>query len=98
IELHAHHRPTVAQVTLRCERRCDPLPVASLPCLGEARHGARCRVLDSRRRRWFHPHLVEASERLVLAIEVEELDASDEAVGTEGPELNEPALEGADAD
>src|SRR5439155_11979853 len=50
------------------------------------------------RRRWLGGQLVEARERLDLALGVELLPARQEAVGSEDPEHEEVPLEGAAAD
>src|SRR5262245_1022220 len=92
IELQVHHRATVAQVILWWKGRGDALPVAGLPCFGPALHGTGRRVLDACRRKRLGRDLIEASEGLILAVDVEGLDSSDEAIGAEDPEHEERAL------
>src|SRR5262249_8393732 len=78
--------------------RTQTLPIVSLPRFAKPLSGPRPGVLDRFGRGRRDRHLVEAGERLVLPIGVEVLETRDAAVGSEGPQLKELALEGAAAD
>src|SRR5262249_60706314 len=80
--------------------RGDPIPVTRCPRVCETIHGPRRRVLDARGPRhggrFFGAalaELVEAGERLGLAVNVELLPARDEAVRPKGPESEVGPLE-----
>src|SRR6266571_6921320 len=94
IELEAHHLAPVHAPESRCEARGDAVPVACLPRLPEAVPGPRRRVRDAGGRRRPGRQLVEAGERLVVAISIEDLVARQQAIASEDPEPEERSLIG----
>src|SRR5436309_14595380 len=89
IEVEMHHRPVVDSPVSRRVERGDTLPIASFPRLLEAIPRPRRGVRNTGRSR-FPGQLVEAGERLGLAVGVEILDARQQAIGSE--DLEEEVL------
>src|SRR5947208_11750736 len=96
IELEVCVAPAVDQPETWRETCGDTFPVARGLRLPEPVAPPRLSVCQSRFRR-LGCQLVEAGERLVLTIGVEELDARHEAIGSEDPEEEERPLEDAPA-